>query len=174
MNLLWLRMGLLGALLAGLGMVGVGIERWHAGHAAGAAEEKAHADQVLATLRERQRAELEAANARADAISEQWRTARQGADREREKERAATQAARAADAADLQRMRDQLAAAAAGGVEAADDTVAACRDRAAAFGRLLGEALRAGGDCAADAEDLGTSVRTLQRAWPVTPQEAAP
>lgn len=64
-------------------------------------------------------------------------------------------------------LRNQLANAARGPAQAADDSLPACRDRAAAYGGVLAEALRAGEECAAAAEANAEGVRTLRAAWPV-------
>lgn len=170
------QLALVGAIAGGLGLAVVtGLAYWRgkvAGTKQATAERNAHWQALVDTLQRQARAAVDAEAQHVRALEEQWRIARQGADHERERERAANAARVAAVAADRDRLRDELAAAAAGGVTAADDSIAACRDRAAAFGRVLGEALRAAGECAADAEDLATGVRTLQRAWPageVTP-----
>jgi hypothetical protein len=165
-----LQLSLVLAIVGGIGFAGItGAAYWRGkvtGRSVATAERNAHWQGVVDTLHAAHRAAVDAENARVRAVEEQWRLARQGADHERERERAANAARVAAVAADRDRLRDELASAASGGVVEADDSLSACRDRADAFGRVLGEALRASAACAADAEDLATGVRTLQRAWP--------
>jgi len=160
------QLALVGAIVGGLAVAGAGVAGYLKGKRVATAERNTHWQGQVDRLQAQHRAAVDAEAQRVRALEEQWRLARQGADHERERERASNAARVAAVAADRDRLRDELARAAAGGVAEADDSVAACRDRAAAFGRVLGEALRAGAECAAAAEDLATSVRTLQRAWP--------
>jgi predicted lipid-binding transport protein (Tim44 family) len=150
------------ALLGGVSSFVVGIKRY----AQGKADDKQRSDLVIARLVSEHRAAVLEANAKADAITESWRMARQGAERDQERERAAVRATLAAVNADRGELRDQLAAAARGGVEAGSDTVAACRDRAAAFGDVLDQALQAHAVCTAEAEELASGVRALRSAWP--------
>jgi hypothetical protein len=49
----------------------------------------------------------------------------------------------------------------------ADDSVAACRERAATIGALLDDALRTSETCAGGAESHTGDVRALLRGWPV-------
>lgn len=161
-----LQLALVGLLLSGVGMAATGTWAWFKGKRTATAERNAHWQGVVDTLQRQAQAAVAAADARTAAIQEQWRMARQGADRERETERAANAARVAAVAADRDRVRDELARAAAGGVEAADDSTAACRDRAAAIGRVLGAALQASAQCATDAEDLAAELRRVRAAWP--------
>lgn len=167
MSLLWLRLGLVAALLAGLGMAGTGVVAYAKGKRAAVAERNAHWQGVVDKLQADARAALQAAEERTLAVEETNRLRRQGADDVQERERAANRAALAAVAADRDRLREQLATAAAGSVAAADDSVAACRDRAQALGRVLGDALRAHAECTAAAEDLAAGVRALRAAWPM-------
>lgn len=164
------QLALVSVIVGALGFAAVtGLAYWRgkgAGRAQATAERNAHWQSVVDKLQNAHRAAVDEENASTRSVEEQWRLARQGADHERERERAANAARVAAVAADRDRLRDELAGGASGGVSAADDSVAACRERADAFGRVLGEVLRASAACAADAEDLATGVRTLQRAWP--------
>ncbi len=72
----------------------------------------------------------------------------------------------AAARAGADRLRNQLAAYASGAGEASGDSLAASNQRAATLGRLLAEALQAGAERAADAEDSADAVRALLAAWP--------
>lgn len=161
------RLALVAALLAGLGMVGAGVQGYAKGKRAATLERNVHWQGVVDKLQADAHAALQAAEDRTRAVEETNRLRRQGADDEQERERAATRAALAAVAADRDRLRQQLAAAATGGVQAADDSVAACRDRAEALGGVLADALRAHAECTAEAEDLAAGVRALRAAWPV-------
>lgn len=72
------------------------------------------------------------------------------------------------------RMRAALAAHATGGVAAADDTVAACRDRAATADDVLADVLR---DCRAitkAATDHAADVRGMLAAWPTNLKGTTP
>lgn len=153
---------LVALLIFGLSLLGVGTERWIAG--------RKHERQIQQAMIARMVADAAVAKAEADArtasLEEQWRAQRQGADRAQETERARTRAALAAVSADRDRLRVELASVASGGVEAGADSVPACRDRADALGRVLGEALQAHAQCTADAEDLAAGVRALREAWP--------
>lgn len=160
---------LFGLILAGLTGVVAGVKAY----AAGREKERLVQTEIIGKMVTRHQASVDEANRRADALEEQWRLARQGADRAQENERAATRAALAAVNADRDRLREQLAAAASGGVQAADDSVAACRVRAAALGVVLGQALQSHAQCTADLEDAATGIRTLQRGWPSDAGESA-
>lgn len=163
---------LIAMLIGGLGMAAIGSWSYFKGKRVAEAERNAHWLAQIDSLQAQHRAAVEAETARTRAVEEQWRIARQGADHERERERAANAARVAAVAADRDRLRDELASAAAGGVAAADDSIGACRDRAEAFGRVLGDVLRGFGRCAAEAEDLAAELRRVRAAWPtgeVTP-----
>ena len=132
----------------------------------GVAKDKVRSDKVISGMVTEHEKNLAAANAKVESQNEINRMALQGATRGQELERKRTSNQLAAVAADRGRMRDALAAAASGGVEATGDTVAACRERASAFGRVLDETLQAGAQCAGDAEDLASGVRTLLTGWP--------
>lgn len=73
----------------------------------------------------------------------------------------------AAAAADLERVRGDIATFSGGGDSAAD-SVTACRGRADALGGLLGEALRASGECAAAGELDAATARAVLKAWPTS------
>jgi len=167
-----LQLALVGAIVGGLSLPVAYALGYFRGKAVTAAERNAHWQAMLDRREAQHRAAVEAETARTRAVEEQWRIARQGADHERERERAANAARVAAVAADRDRLRDELARAAAGGVAAADDSIGACRDRAEAFGRVLGDVLRGFGRCAAEAEDIAAELRRVRSAWPtgeVTP-----
>lgn len=72
--------------------------------------------------------------------------------------------------AERDRLRDDGAAYAAG---SADDTLAACRDRAATLWQLLDGALQASERSAGAAEAHAADVRALLGAWPVAPATPA-
>ena len=160
------QLALLSALICGVGMAAVGSWSYFKGKRVATAERNAHWQGIVNVLQADARKAVEDEAAKVRSIEEQWRLQRRGADHERERERAVNAARLAAVAADRDRLRDQLTAAAAGGVAEADDTVAACRDRAAAFGRVLGDVLLGFGQCAADAEDLAAELRRVRGAWP--------
>lgn len=166
------QLALVCCIVGGLGMAGAGVAGYFKGRNAATTERNAHWQGQIDRLQQQHRAAVEAETARTRAVEEQWRIARQGADHERERERAANAARVAAVAADRDRLRDELARAAAGGVTEAADSVAACRDRAATLGGILGSALRASERCAGEAEDLAGELRRVRAAWPtneVTP-----
>ena len=169
-----LQLALVGLLLSGVGMAASGTWAWFKSKRVTAAERNAHWQGVVDTMQRQAQAALAAADARTAAVEEANRLRIRGADRERETERAANAARVAAVAADRDRVRDELARAAAGGVEAADDSVVACRARADALGRVLGQALQASAQCATDAEDLAAELRRLRAAWPVSAAASGP
>lgn len=140
-------------------------------YAKGKKADKQRSDLVISRMVTQYQQDLLDANARADSISEAWKAQRQGADRAQDRERAQTRAALAAVISERDGLRDDLARAATGGVEAAGDTVAACRERTATFGRVLGEALQAHAECTAAAEDNASGVRTLLGSWPNNPAQ---
>lgn len=155
--------GGLGALfLSGITGVVVGLKAY----AAGREKERLVQTEIIGRMVAQHQKAVGEANAKVDTMDEAMRLLKQGADHARELERSRNAATLAAVNADRVRLRDQLADAAAGGVQAADDTVAACRDRAAALGRVLDEALSAHAECTAAAEENATGLRTLQRGWP--------
>lgn len=74
--------------------------------------------------------------------------------------------AAAADRAELGRMRDQLDAYAAGGGPAADDSLEACRARAAILVQAVEAGLRVQDAMARAYGDLAADYRTLFAGWP--------
>lgn len=163
------------ALLAGLGMVGTYF--WGESRATKAVtdDRNSHWQGVVAKLREEHAKQLRAETAKAKAQEHQWLANILTVGEALAKERAANARLRgdlSAAVARADRMRDQLAAAAAGGVTEAEDSVAACRGRADALGRVLEEALRAHRTCELDAEDLAGGVRALRAGWPREPADA--
>jgi hypothetical protein len=166
------------ALAGGLATaVGSALAYWR-GHAAGAeqAEQQAAAERADAERRHRAEQDRLRADAQAKfdaavlAAAERYDridTARREAQHALAIEQ--TRIARlrgdlAAAVRDRDRLRDALAGAATGGVTEADDSTAACRARADALGRVLGEALSAHRQCSLDAEDLAAGLRAL-RGW---------
>lgn len=166
------------ALVGGIATAaGSALAYWR-GHAAGveqaeqqaasdrAAEERRHRaeqDRLRADAQAKFDAALAAAAERYDRID----TARKEAQHALAVETARTARLRgdlAAAVRDRDRMRGAIAAAASGGLTEAEDSTAACRARADALGRVLGEALSAHRQCSLDAEDLAAGVRAL-RAW---------
>lgn len=159
------------ALCAGLAVlllvcsVQLGVTRLHL---AGARADTATARQALA---EQQRAAAVAAQrqeAESRARETAWSNAVQEQQRalESERQRSARFAAdlRAARL-DADSLREPIDTFAAGG-GAAVDTIAACRDRAAALGDLLAEALHAGEACAGDGEAESAKLRAVLGSWP--------
>lgn len=153
---------LITACACGVGTFFYGVNKY----AAGVKADRQRSDGVILKLHKEHAEALLAANAQVAATEELWRMKLQGAQRAQEKERSANERMLAAVAADRNSLREQLANAAAGGVEASNDTVAACRERAAAFGRVLDDALQAHAVCTAAAEDNAAGVRTLLSGWP--------
>ena len=166
------------ALAGGLATaVGSALAYWR-GHAAGAeqAEQQAAAERADAERRHRAEQDRLRADAQAKfdaavlAAAERYDridTARREAQHALATEQ--TRIARlrgdlAAAVRDRDRLRDALAGAATGGVTEAEDSTAACRARADALGRVLGEALSAHRQCSLDAEDLAAGLRAL-RGW---------
>lgn len=166
------------ALAGGLATaVGSALAYWR-GHAAGAEQAEQQAAAERADAERRHRAEQDRlradAQARFDAAlvaaAERYDridTARKEAQHALAIEQSRTARLRgdlAAAVRDRDRMRDALAGAASGGVTEAEDSLGACRSRADALGRVLGEALSAHRQCSLDAEDLAAGLRAL-RGW---------
>ncbi|MCL4695465.1 MAG: hypothetical protein KJ023_00160 [Burkholderiaceae bacterium] len=157
--------------------VGSALAYWR-GHAAGAeqAEQQAAAERADAERRHRAEQDRLRADAQAKfdaalvAAAERYDridTARKEAQHALAIEQSRTARLRgdlAAAVRDRDRLRDALAGAATGGVTEAEDSTAACRARADALGRVLGEALSAHRQCSLDAEDLAAGLRAL-RGW---------
>lgn len=70
--------------------------------------------------------------------------------------------------AERDRLRDDIAAFAAGGRSPTEDTLAACRERAAALGALLEDGLQVQIDLAAAASTHAADVRALRASWPTS------
>lgn len=157
------------ALLSGLGMVGSYFWGESRGTQMATDERNSHWQGVLATLQAEHAKRLAAETAKARQQEDLWLANILTVGEALAKERASNARLRgdlSAAVARADRMREQLAAAATGGVPEAQDSVAACRARADAFGRVLEEALRAHRTCELDAEDLAGGVRALQAGWP--------
>lgn len=170
-------MGILGALvggrslmialcIAGVGISGAGVVGHWKGKRAGIAQDKARSDLIILNMVKNAQDDLIAANSRADGITAALRQKVSESEATIRIERAKVSSLRAS-AADAGRLRSELAAYAAGGVKAGDDTLAACRGRADALAVVSEAALSDGSQCASDAEDLASSLRAMQRAWPV-------
>ncbi len=169
-----LQFALIGVIVAGVATAGAGVAGYFKGKRAATAERNTHWQGVVDKLQGDHRAAFERARAEAESRSTQLEKERDDAQNQLAREVARTRALRgdlARAVHDADRLRDQLAAVATGGVAADQDSVAACRARADALGRVLGEALRASEQCHLDAEDLASGVRALRSAWPegVTP-----
>jgi hypothetical protein len=157
------------ALLSGLGMVGTYF--WGESRATRAVtdERNSHWQAVVAKLQAEAAARLAAETAKVKQQEDQWLANILTVGEALAKERAANARLRgdlSTAVARADRMRDQLATAATGGVPEAQDSTSACRARADALGRVLGEALRASEQCSLDAEDLAGGVRALRAGWP--------
>jgi hypothetical protein len=171
------QLALIGLIVGGLGVAAVtGLAYWRgdaAGAARTAAERNAHWQAVTDKMQAQARAEFEAARVAAERESAALTKDRDDAQANLNRERARTQALRGdldRVVRDADRMREQLAAVASGGVSEDQDSIAACRARADAIGRVLGQALRTSEQCALDAEDLAAGDRALRNGWPeVTP-----
>jgi hypothetical protein len=161
-------------IIAGALAVG-GVTYWHLhavskAHKAGIEQDKARSDGVIAQMLLEHTQNVDKANAKVDAISETLQKVTQGAKDALKTANAATAKIRAAFAAvsgERDKLRDDFnRSIVTGNVAASDDTVAACRERADAAGRVLQEALRISAVCAGDAEDNASGIRALQGAWP--------
>ena len=161
------------AMAGGLATVlGSALSYWR-GHSAGTesatTERNAHWHGVLSKLQAEHASQLQAETAKSAADTTRMARAVHQAQEHLEHERQATARLRGDLAAAVQRhdrLRDALASTATGGRAEADDTVAACRGRADALGRVLGEALQAHERCSLDAEDIASGIRALRDGWP--------
>ena len=160
MNPLGIKLGLVAALLSGLGMLGAGLY----GYSKGKKADRQRSDLVIAQMQAD-------SNATALAASEAYRRLEQeaaakvkGAQDALDKER--KNATRIA--ADLRTererangLRDQIAAFASGGGPAAEDSISACRDRSNKLGDLLERSVRVQESLASGAESEASNVRAL-------------
>lgn len=157
------------ALLSGLGMVGTFF--WADGRATQAAndERNSHWQGVVGTLQAEHAKRLAAETAKAKQQEDQWLANILTVGEALAKERAANARLRgdmAAVVARADRVRSATASAATGGRTEAEDSTAAARDRAAALGRSLGEALLAHEECSGELESARADTRALLAAWP--------
>lgn len=157
------------ALLSGLGMVGTYF--WADGRATQAAndERNSHWQGVVSKLHEEHAKQLRAETAKAKAQEDQWLANILTVGEALAKERAANARLRgdlSAAVARADRVRNATTAAATGGRTEAEDSTAAARDRAAALGRSLGEALLAHEECSGELESARADTRALLAAWP--------
>ena len=88
------------------------------------------------------------------------------ADHDLQSERTSSQRTAAGLRGELDQLRVAAADYAAGGGTGADDTATACRERAAALGRLLVDGVQLQDELAGAAEDHAAGVRALLRGWP--------
>lgn len=161
-NPLGIKLGLIGLLLAGLGMAGAGI--W--GMAKGKKSERLVWEAIVAKMHANAAEAARDASDRYRTLEESMRLRVQGADRELDKERAKNRATLAAARSDADIMRQQLASYASGGGQAPEPACAADRERAATLGQLLADSVRVQEELAGAAEDHAASVRALLKAWP--------
>lgn len=157
------------ALLPGLGMVGTYF--WGESRATRAVtdERNSHWQGVVAKLQTEAASRLAAETAKAKAQEDQWLANILTVGEALAKERAANARLRgdlAAVVARADRVRNATATAATGGRTEAEDSTAAARDRAAALGRSLGEALLAHEECSGELESARADTRALLAAWP--------
>jgi hypothetical protein len=118
---------------------------------------------------ERAQAQASAIKTQADYRSQEsaWNQKLQEAEDAKRKANAIQARVIAADRADNDRMRNELAAYASGGSRTADDTLAACRSRAAILGQAVEDGMRVQGEMAATYGDLATDYGTMFDGWPV-------
>lgn len=112
------------------------------------------------------------ANARVAAVEEAWRIQRKAADMEAQRAREDNDRRLRAALRDADGLRAQLRAAMDAPIPPGSDPAATYRDRAAACGELLADALRAHAQRTGEAEAHAGDVRALLDAWP-TNQESA-
>lgn len=161
-----LQLALVGAIVGGLSLPVAYALGYFRGKAVTAAERNAHWQAMFDRREAQQRAAAAARDAEVRQAHQAITKERDDAQAKLERESATVRALRgdlARAGREHDRLREQLAGAAAGGVAEADDSVAACRARADAFGQLLGEALRTSSACAVDAEDLAAGSRALRQ-----------
>jgi len=160
----------IGAVAAAVAIVVASAAAGVVGYNKGVAADKQRSDLVIVTMQNEARANVIAAAQEAEAKARDLLATKLKAETELLKERDANKVLRessVASAAAADRLRRALAAAAAGGVSAGEDSVAACRERAAAFGSVLDKALQAHAICTGDIEDVAASYRAVRAAWPV-------
>ena len=119
-----------------------------------------------------EKAAAKAAADRAAADAQAMQQAKEKADATHKLELATTARRLAAERAVSAKLRAQLAAVASGNTTAAGDSVAACRERAASLGDVLGSVLSDYARCTAAAEDNAAGVRALLDGWPRVPSQS--
>lgn len=92
----------------------------------------------------------------------------QKAEKYGQEDKARLQRVAAAARADAERVRDEFAAYAAGRGTAADDTVEACRARAAELGRAVADGVRVQERMAEAFGDLASDYRKMYVSWPAS------
>jgi hypothetical protein len=140
--------------------IAVGVFTW--GYSAGSASTQRKWDLATAAQVKAQLAATEAARATEQALQIKVKEAEDARQQDNAKNARIASGLRA----DRDRLRDSIAGFASG---PAEDSADACRNRAATLGNVLATALRSAEECAGAAESLANDVRTLQRAWPVSP-----
>jgi uncharacterized iron-regulated membrane protein len=152
--------------LAGLLAVASVGAAWQTWQLSGARQ--ALAQERLSRADERARLQAAALQAQAEnqATTQALQAAIEDAQHAAAQDRARLVRAAAADRAERDRLRDDIAAYAAGGGLATDDTLAACRARAAELGRAVEDGLRVQEDMAQAFGDLAVDYRTLYLSWP--------
>lgn len=153
----------IGAVVFAVALAAVGTERWFAGVSHGVAKDKARSDAVIVKMVERHRADLDAANSLVEKKSTELREFQERAQSEYTKLQVENRNRLAGVVAERDRLRDQLSDYASGGVKASDDTVEACRERAATLGRVLDGMVQGYARCTGAAEENASGVRTLQQ-----------
>lgn len=150
-------------MIGGVALIAVGGFGYFKGYSSGKASmEKKVSNLILQHSENLARKEAENA-----AISANYERRLADALSAREKERARVQRyARALANANADNDRLRIAQAAAGGRDESQDSLPACRERAAALGDLLIQTLRTSEDCAIHAENLAGDVRALRGSWP--------
>ncbi len=135
----------------------------------GRASERAVWEAVVASMRAKAAEDLAAAAEKFRAQERAWQTkveeVQHALAAQQDKTRAVEANLRRART-ELVGLRGDIARYAAGGASAAEDTLAACRDRTAALGNLLGQALQASEECAGDGERERNKLEAVRGAWP--------
>lgn len=164
------------ALVAGLGMVGAYFYGEHRGAEVMRLERNDHWQGIVSKLQGDHATALQAETRKARAKEDEWLANILKVGEALAKERARNAALQGDLSAALARERVRSAAAtraATGGRTEAEDTVAAARDRAAALGRSLDDALRAHEVCSGELEGSRMDTRALLAAWPRDSDEVA-
>lgn len=156
------------ATVTSLVSAGVGTERYFAGKRAGVAKDKDRSDAVITKMVATHAEAALNAEREHRALFDRMQTKVQEAQSAQAIDRKKNQVVVAAVAADRDQLRDQLNSAVGRSIVAAATSTDAGDSGAKVIGGVLADLLRSLAQCAGEAEDIASGLRTLRNAWPVS------